>query len=67
MQNSKHQELTPEQKWEQATLADSFIFYKVMKDHPDACKKLLEILLDIKIDTIQMSTEETIFIDPQAK
>ena len=67
MQNLKHQELTPEQKWEQATLADSFIFYKVMKDHPDACKKLLEILLDIKIDTIQMSTEETIFLDPQAK
>ena len=32
MQQLKHQELTPEQKWEQATLADSFIFYKVMKD-----------------------------------
>ena len=56
-------QLTPEQKWEQATLANNFIFYKVMRHHQDACKRLLEMLLGIKIDSITMSTEETIALD----
>lgn len=42
--------LTPEEKWEQATIANNFIFYKIMHNHPDVCKELLEILLQIKID-----------------
>ena len=33
-------ELTPEQKWEKATIANNFIFYKVMRHNPDVCKKL---------------------------
>ena len=60
-------ELTPEQKWEQATLANNFIFYKVMRHHQDACKYLLEILLGIKIDSITMNTEETIALDFDSK
>ena len=40
----KQEKLTPEQKWEQATLANNFIFYKVMKNHPDACQHLIEML-----------------------
>ena len=51
-------ELTPEKKWEQATIANNFIFYKVMRNNPDVCKELLEILLEIKIDHIDMWQEE---------
>lgn len=46
-------ELTPAQKWEQATLADNFIFCKVMESNPDICKELLEILLGIEIERIE--------------
>ena len=62
MINNNHK-LTPEEKWEQATLANNFIFYKVMRHHQDACKRLLEMLLNIKIESISMSTEETIALD----
>ena len=56
-------ELTPEKKWEQATIANNFIFYKVMRNNPDVCKELLEILLEIKIDHIDMWQEEEVAID----
>ena len=60
-------ELTPEQKWERATLANNFIFYKVMRHHPDACQHLLEMLLNIKIEKMTMANEEVIEIDHDAK
>ena len=56
-------EITPEQKWEKATIANNFIFYKVMRHNPDVCKELLEILLEFKIDHIEMKQEEEIEID----
>ena len=59
--------LTPEEKWEQATLANNFIFYKVMRHHPEACKHLLEMLLKIKIEQMNMRSEETIELDYDAK
>ena len=37
-------QITPEQKWKNADLSKNFIFYKVMRDHPNACQHLLEIL-----------------------
>ena len=55
--------LTPEEKWEQATIANNFIFYKVMRNNPDVCKELLEILLEMEIDHIEMKQEETVEID----
>ena len=55
-------ELTPEQKWEKATIANNFIFYKVMRHNPDVCKELLEILLEMEIDHIDMRGEETVEI-----
>jgi len=55
--------LTAKEKWEQATLANNFIFYKVMHNNPDICKELLEILLEMKIDHIDMKQEETLEID----
>ena len=61
------QELTPEQKWERATLANNFIFYKVMRHHPDACQHLLEMLLNIKIEKMTIANEEVIDIDIDAK
>ncbi len=66
-QKTNNQELTLEEKWEQAGLENGFIFYKVMRDHPDACKRLLEILLHIQITKIEMKEEESIMIDNGAK
>lgn len=59
--------LTPEEKWNKATIANNFIFYKIMRHNPDVCKELLEILLEMKIDKIEMRTEETIEIDYGSK
>ena len=64
-QNNTH--LTPEEKWNQATIANNFIFYKVMRNNEDVCRHLIEILLDIEIDHIIMHNEETIDIDWQSK
>lgn len=59
--------LTPEEKWEKATIANNFIFYKVMRNHPDVCKELLEILLEMEIDHIEMHGEEIIETDFDSK
>ena len=59
--------LSPEEKWEQATLANNFIFYKVMRHHPDACRHLIEILLNIKIEKMIMHSEETVELEHDAK
>ena len=63
----EQRELTPEQKWEQATLANNFIFYKVMRHHPEACKHLIEMLLKVKIKQMEMHNEEVIELDRDAK
>ena len=55
--------ITPEEEWKNATIANNFIFYKVMRYNPDVCKQLLEILLEIKIDHIEMTQEEYVEID----
>ena len=39
-------------KLEELTLADRFIFFKVMQE-PDLCRRLLEIILDIEIERIE--------------
>ncbi|MDY6031109.1 MAG: Rpn family recombination-promoting nuclease/putative transposase [Treponemataceae bacterium] len=64
---NENENLTPEEKWERATLANNFIFYKVMRHHPDACKHLLEMLLNIKIENMEISNEEVIDVDYDAK
>ena len=64
---SKTRSLSPDQTWNQATLANNFIFYKVMRHHPDACKKLLEMLLQVKIKKMEMHNEETIDLDHDKK
>ena len=57
----QNHELTPLEKWESLTLADNFIFCKVMEDNPDVCKELLEMLLEIKIDRIEKPVSERNF------
>ena len=51
------------EKWENLTIANNFMFYKIMRNNPDVCKELLEILLEFKIERIEMSQEEEIDID----
>ena len=63
MSNYYDSNLTPEEKWEKATIANNFIFYKVMRNNPDVCKELLEILLEMEIDHIEIRSEETVEID----
>ena len=63
MSNYYDSNLTPEEKWEKATIANNFIFYKVMRNNPDVCKELLEILLEMEIDHIEIRGEETVEID----
>ena len=60
-------ELKLAEKWKNATIANNFIFYKVMHNNPAVCKELLEILLQIKINHIVMQTEETIEVDYDKK
>ncbi len=65
--NESQKALTPQEKWERATIANNFIFYKVMRNNPDVCKELLEILLEFKIERIEMSQEEVVDIDFASK
>ena len=45
-------------KWERLTFADNFIFCKVLNDNVDICKELLELLLEIKIEKIELPSAE---------
>ena len=65
MTNTK--ELSPDEQWENATLANNFIFYKVMRHHPEECKKLIEILLNVKIRKMEIHNEEVIDLDHDKK
>ncbi|MDE6773802.1 MAG: Rpn family recombination-promoting nuclease/putative transposase [Treponemataceae bacterium] len=57
----KERNLTPAEKWERATLADNFIFCKVMTENPDLCRELLELLLGIRIEQIEQPVAERNF------
>ncbi len=60
--------LSPAEKWERLTFADNYIFCKVMETNPDVCKEMLELLLNIKIDRIEMpETERTMKTDFNSK
>lgn len=53
--------------WDNITLANNYIFYLVMKNNPDLCKELLEILLEIEIDSIHIVQEDSIIVDMDSK
>ncbi len=55
------------EKWEDLTLANNFIFCKVMEENPDICKELIEMLLNIKIERLeQPDAEKSLKIDYQS-
>ncbi len=64
---NSQEKMTPDEKWDNATLANNFIFYKVMRNHPEACKHLIELLLKIKVNSMEIHGEEVIDIDHDAK
>ena len=55
--------MSAEERWNSATIANNFIFYKVMKNNPDVCRELLEILLEMEIERIHIYSEESIEVD----
>ena len=61
------EKLTPEEKWERATLANNFLFYKVMHNNPEICRRLLEILLGMDIERIETHSEDEIMVDYGSK
>ena len=46
-----------EQKWEKAGLSDDYVFCKVMLK-PELCKRMLEIILNVKISRIEYVEEQ---------
>lgn len=56
MQNEN--KLSSAEKWEKLTFADNYIFCKVMETNPDVCKEMLELLLNIKIERIEIPKTE---------
>ena len=63
MNDSERENVAIEEKWESLTLANNFIFYKVMRNNPDVCQHLIEMLLGIKIERMKVTGEETIAMD----
>ncbi len=49
---------TYSQQWECLTLANNFLFCKIMESEPELCKELLELLLHIKIDHLEKPVAE---------
>ena len=47
------------EKWENLTFANNFIFYKVLRHNPEACKHIIEMLLDIKIEKMEIGLSNT--------
>ena len=44
--------------WEKVPFSNKFMFYKVMTDNPDLCRRLLETLLHVEIDHIERPSGE---------
>ena len=62
-----YENLSFAQKWENVTLANKFLFYKIFTHNPDMCKHLLEILLHVEIEKITPPQgEETFDVDFEA-
>ena len=44
--------------WEQVTIANKFMFYKVMTSNTDLCRRFIEHLLHVQIDRIEPPSGE---------
>lgn len=49
---------TYSERWENLTLANNFMFCKIMESEPELCRELLELLLHIKIDRLEKPVGE---------
>ena len=49
-----------EQKWQNATIRDNFIFSKTLEMYPDICQSLIEKILNIKIKKIHYPEREKV-------
>ena len=47
-----------EARWAEATIRDNFVFSKTMELYPDLCRRLLELILNIKISEISYPERE---------
>ena len=45
--------------YEQLTFTDDFMFCKIMTKHQDLCKRLIEIILNVKVKKIKMSLTQS--------
>ena len=50
--------MNKKKEWQDLTIADNFIFGKVLENDPVVCKQLLETILDFKIDEISYPERE---------
>ena len=50
--------LSPAEMWESLTFADDFIFCRVLEKNLDVAKEILELLLDIQIDRVELSSAQ---------
>ena len=57
MNKTRHPYKNPD-SWENATLANNFLFCKIMSSEPELCRELLELLLHIKIDRLERPQSE---------
>ena len=51
-------ELTANKKWLDATIQNNFVFGKTLETHPDLCRRLLELILNVKIKEINYPERE---------
>ncbi len=54
----KEYENKKSENWENLTLANNFLFCKIMESDPELCRQLLEILLHIKIEKLSPPQSE---------
>ncbi|MBQ8014221.1 MAG: Rpn family recombination-promoting nuclease/putative transposase [Treponema sp.] len=59
---------TKTKSWDELTFADNFLFCKILESEPEICRQLIELLLDIKIDHLEIPhSEKTMRELPGAK
>ena len=51
-------QIIAEARWAEATIRDNFVFSKTMELYPDLCRRLLELILNIKISEISYPERE---------
>ena len=53
MENKMQKKIKKSPSWEELTFANNFLFCKIMESEPDLCRRILEMLLDMKIEKLK--------------